>query len=214
MDCVNREKIDIIAREMAHTFIDKENEKILYKTAKLYKDVDTVDFKKFLKERLKDYFNNEKFAESVIKDSLLEFSNVNFDGILKFRMWRYKELITKISEEIYEEYLIRKQYDKIISLIKVIIKNSNSVVYHLNVDINEQRIYEIYDDNFNNITELCINEFLEEYNENLYTKTDFLLSTVLNLTPKVITIRNVDRINNTEFIETLRKIYEENLIIL
>ena len=214
LDCVNREKIDIRAKEIAKEFLDKENDKILIKAAKRYNNVDWKDFKLFLDERLKKYINKEELAVSVVKDNLIECPDADLDGIFKFRMWRYKELIEKISKEIYEDYLAVKQYEKIISLIKVIIKNSDPIVYHLNIEVNEYRVYEIYDDNFNNITSLCIDEFLEEYNEHSYTKNDFLLSTILNLTPKVITLRNADRIKSQEFIKTLKKIYEENLIIL
>ena len=46
----------------------------------------------------------------------------------------------------------------------------------------------------------------------VFNKNDFLINTVLNLTPEVITIHNHKRVENKEFIKTLKELYEDNLI--
>ena len=96
---------------------------------------------------------------------------------------------------------------------KVIIKNADPIVFHLHIEVNNKNFFEIYDDFYNDITGICVNEFVEEYKDSNYTASDFLISTVLNLTPKVITLYNSDRIKNKDFLNTLKKLYENNLII-
>ena len=50
-------------------------------------------------------------------------------------MWEYYELIERISEEIYIDYQNHKKYEKMISLMRLIIKNAEPVVFHLHIDI-------------------------------------------------------------------------------
>lgn len=210
---VSLNNIDEISKEISDYFLKYINDRIILKIILEYDVSDINDFKKFLENKISDYFNINDYIFSLVKENIKNFKKVNVDGFLKFRLWEYKDYLKRIIKEIYLEYLSFKKYEKMISLMKVIIKNADPVVFHLHIEVNDNNFFEIYDDFYNDITSICINEFIEEYKDYNYTANDFLISTVLNLTPKVITLYNSDRIKNKDFLNTLKKLYENNLII-
>ncbi len=210
---VSLSNIDKISNDISNYFLKNINDKILLKIALEYEVSDVNEFKNFLENKINDYFNINEYIPSLVRENLQNFKKVNIDGFLKFRLWEYTDYLRRISKEIYLEYLSCKKYEKMISLMKVIIKNAEPIVFHLHIELNNKNFYEIYDDFYNDITSICINEFVEEYKEYNFTANDFLISTVLNLTPKIITLYNSERIKNKDFLNTLKKLYENNLII-
>ena len=78
--------------------------------------------------------------------------------------------------------------------------------------VNKNNGYEIYDDLNNNITSFCINKFLEEYDYKYTNKDDFLFGTIINFAPEKITIHNYKNFPNKELLNTIEKVYGNNLI--
>ena len=210
---VSLSNIDDISNDITRYFLKNTNDEILYKIASEYEVSNVNDFKNFLEDKISDYCNLKEYIFSLVNENIKYFEKINIDGFLKFRLWKYTDYLRRISKEIYIEYLSFKKYEKMISLMKVIIKNADPIVFHLHIEVNNKNFFEIYDDFYNDITGICVNEFVEEYKDYNYTASDFLISTVLNLTPKVITLYNSDRIKNKDFLNTLKKLYENNLII-
>lgn len=210
---VSLSNIDEISNDISNYFFNNINDKIVLKILSRYNVSDINDFKIFFENKINDYFNIHDYIFSLIKENIKNYKKVNVEGFLKFRLWKYTEYLKYISKEIYLEYLSFLKYEKMISLMKVIIKNAEPIVFHLHIEVNNKNFFEIYDDYYNDITSICVNEFVEEYKEYNFTANDFLISTVLNLTPKIITLYNSDRIKNKDFLNTLKKLYENNLII-
>lgn len=179
---------------------------------KINKD-EIPEFYDFLKSKIDDYLDRRKTVSGIIEKYLNSCKTVNVDGLFNFRLGEYYNIISNIIDEIYEDFQTHMEYDKFISLMKVLIKNGVSIVNHLHIEISYTYKYVIYDDYYNDITEICINEFLEEFKYKYLNKDDFLLSTVLSFSPKIITIHHSDRFLNKELLETLKNIYGENLII-
>lgn len=210
LQTIVKNNIDDLAKKLTEDFFSNYEDKILCKISSCYEEPEK--FKEFLKIKSEDYFNKNEFVFNTIKENLTCFSLIDREGFLIFRMWKYKEYLTNISKEVYTDYLSFIQYEKMISLMKVIIKNSEPIVFNLHIDINKNKFYEIYDDHYNDITYICLKNFVEEYSEYQFNKNDFLLNTILNLSPKIITLHNCKRVENNEFIKTLKKLYEDNLI--
>ena len=97
---------------------------------------------------------------------------------------------------------------------KVVLKNSEPIIYHLHIDVSKDNFIELYDDYFNDITGVCAKEFYKEYGEIEYSEYDFLLCSILNLTPQIITFHNSGKLKSKDFLKTLDKLYGKNVILL
>ncbi|MBR4892853.1 MAG: hypothetical protein IKZ35_02600 [Clostridia bacterium] len=210
---ITKKNIDKVSTTLTNKFLNEIDKSYISKVSKVYEVENKKDFFEFVNIKLDEYLVRKDFIFNLIKDNLKDFNKIDDKGFLNFRMWKYKDFLNKVLNEIYLTYLEKIHYEKLLSLIGVILKNSNPIVYHLHIDINKKSLYEFYDDYFNDITNICITEFIKEYGEYDFLYNDILFSAILNLTPKIITFHHTKRLKNKELLNTLKKLYGENLII-
>ena len=122
------------------------------------------------------------------------------------------EDIANICEDALEEYLIDKDYDEFISVLRYFINVQETKIDTLKVYIRKDNSFILYDKNDNIIEnendEELINMFIKE---NLNYE-DFLISTLLSLCPNHIIIYDSLQTNSSrEIIDTIKAIFEEKV---
>ena len=120
--------------------------------------------------------------------------------------------IANICEDALEEYLIEKDYDEFISVLRYFINVQETKIDTLKVYIRKDNSFILYDKNDNIIEnendEELINMFIKE---NLNYE-DFLISTLLSLFPNHIIIYDSLQTNSSrEIIDTIKAIFEEKV---
>jgi putative sporulation protein YtxC len=120
--------------------------------------------------------------------------------------------ISNICEDALEEYLIEKDYDEFISVLRYFINVQETKIDILKVYIRKDNSFILYDKNDNIIEnendEELINMFIKE---NLNYE-DFLISTLLSLCPNHIIIYDSLKTNSSrEIIDTIKAIFEEKV---
>jgi len=170
------------------------------------------DFKKYFYTNVKNYLNRKLRVYDIILSYLKTCNYVNFDGFIKFRLKEYYKLLENIIYEIKEEYISKKEYEEFIYLIKTLIDSQTSIVSNLNILADKNGKYQVFDDYFNNITEICLNEFIEEFDFSSINKEDFIFSTIISLSPETITFHKYARVDNNELIKTIFNIYGDKVI--
>lgn len=205
--------ICIASNLLAEYVINNVDDSII--TEFIKKEIDAAqvrDFKEYFYTNVKDYLNRKLRVYDIILGYLKNCSYVNFDGFIKFRLKEYYKLLENIISEIKEDYIAKREYEAFIYLIKELIASQTSIVCNLNILADKNGRYQVFDDYFNNITEICVNEFIDEFDFSSINKDDFLFSTIISLAPETITFHKCNRIENSELIKTISSIYGKNVI--
>lgn len=154
--------------------------------------------------------------EAIIRESLLHRviqcigndNYINIDGFVKFRMKELLGYISNIVDIAIEEYVMKKDHDEFINVLKYFIEVQNGKIDILKIYINKDDSFLLCDENDkpieNENDEELINMFVKE---NLNYE-DFLISTLLSLCPKEILIYNWSRSKSSkEILETIKSIF-------
>lgn len=140
--------------------------------------------------------------KKAIDDYFAENKKCNLDGFITFRLYKYKDLISKATQEITCEYVVNKEYLEYINVLReyISLEVPQSDMVHLIYNTN----IKILLDNSHNIITNASNSkvYLSDIT---FSSNDFLLHSLLTLLPKKIVIHIDDE--NDEFINFLSSIF-------
>lgn len=132
------------------------------------------------------------------------------DGFVNFRLFEYYSLIEECVDVAVNKFIIDKEYKEFIELLRGYIKSQNPrtdtihVIYSNSEPIimDEKQNILVYENQF---------EHPKYLSDITFSSKDYCLNTLLNLLPKKIIVHLL--IDEDEFIETLRLIFENRLVI-
>ena len=146
-----------------------------------------------------------------IKILLEENSEINIDGFVRFRMKELREYIDSIVSHIIETFMVEKEYQEFVKLLKYFVDIQESKIDEVNIIINKSSIYVIKDEKGEDI----FVEFVKELTDNnieLDTKMeDIIISGLITNSPKLVRIHGKENCSNKEFIETVEKVFENRI---
>lgn len=161
----------------------------------------------------------EPFIRYTVKnrvyDHILNNDYLNIDGFVKFRMKEFIKYISAIGDIALEEYLIKKDQDEFISVLKYFINIQEEKIDLLRVHIMNDNSFILYDGYGNKIENIDDEEIINMVLKENLNYEDFLISTLLTLCPKKIEI--LDSLNNnssSETIETIKSIFGDRVSIV
>lgn len=178
-----------------------------FSTLEKQKILDTT--KAILNTSPKDILFRRKIISMALKNYLKENQILILDGFINFRL---KEYLTKLDESVdisVDKFIIEKEYDEFISLLKLYInsKESETKLLHL-IYKNQNSI--ILDENKQKIN-ISDHIFDAQYLSDIsFSSNDFALNTILNIVPQKLCIHLVKSLED-EFINTLKLIFEERI---
>ena len=208
---VKKGELGIISNLLAEYIIDNIDDDVITKMINI-NSCELIRFKKYFYVKIKEYMNRKLNLYDIIINNLKNTEYINFDGFVRFRLKDYYNIIENTIKEIQKEYEKEIEYERFLFLIKELILSQVTIVKHLHVIADRYRKYQIFDEYFNNITEICINDFLEEFDFKYINKDDFLFSTVITLAPEFITFHCFEETGGNKVIEAFKRIYGKNLI--
>ncbi|MGL6107287.1 putative sporulation protein YtxC [Romboutsia sp.] len=143
---------------------------------------------------------------------ILNNDYINIEGFVKFRMKELGKYISDVVDVALEEYLIKKDQDEFISVLKYFIEIQEEKLDLLKVHIKEDNSFILYDKNNNKIDNIDDEEIINMVIQENLNYEDFLISTLLTLCPKKIEI--LDDLNNNcsmEIIDTIKSIFGDRV---
>ncbi|WP_195940535.1 putative sporulation protein YtxC [Romboutsia sp. 1001713B170131_170501_G6] len=154
----------------------------------------------------------EPFIEESIRQKLLDYikSNdyINLDGFVNFRMKNFKKYISAVTDRAVEEYIIKKDQDEFIKVLKYFIEIQDDKIDLVKVHIKDEDTFLLYDKNGNIINGMNNEDIVNMVIEENLNSEDFLISTLLSLCPKKIEILDTLKNNiSKEIIETIKSIF-------
>lgn len=145
-----------------------------------------------------------------IKTYIYQNNRIVLEGVINFRIKKYISLLDEIVDMGVNQYIIEKEYNEFINLLKNYISNAPSEI---------QRLHLIYSngesillDDEKNMISVSDNIFNAKYLSDIsFSSNDFALNTLLSLVPEKLEIHIIDI--EDEFIDTLKKIFENRVTI-
>ncbi len=192
---------DVILKEHIHKsygIIYKENENDIYEKSKeIFADKEVL-IRESIFYNLNNYISNN--------------NHIDIDGFVKFRMKDLISYIYNICDIALEEYLIKRDYDEFINVLRYFTKVQESKIDTLKVYIRKDSSFILYDKNNNIIHNENDEELMNMFIKENLNYEDFLISTLLSLCPKHIKIYDSLKTNSSrEVIETIKSIFQENV---
>jgi putative sporulation protein YtxC len=146
-----------------------------------------------LRGSLQHYFAENKF--------------MNFQGFCAFRTGEYQEILRRVADELASDYYTRREYDEYIGLLRYFVQTTGDRPETASVIVCENGKYQIFDEEENDITMVCFEDFREEIDEAEILFDDLLLSVLVTLAPRAITVYGRENIKNRELFATLGAVF-------
>ena len=149
-----------------------------------------------------DYFYFEEYEKKIIIQNCCEIIESS----------EYEQ-ISKEKEYIHEavlQYIIEKEYNEFISLLRMYINSKKSNIKNLHLIYGKSELT-ILDEN-KNIVPLCKEIYNAKFlSDIIFSENDYALNTLLTLLPQRIEIHLLD--SEDEFIKTVKLIFEDRVYI-
>ncbi|WP_346888737.1 putative sporulation protein YtxC [Clostridium sp. UBA1056] len=213
---------NILYGVITNEFLEKKVSKHLVETYNFlnYKDISIIKdtIFKVLKEEIPIddtviYFMNKKnnILNKII--ACIEDGNeINIKGFIDFRVKELMIDIYIIVEKIVENYMIEKEYNEFISLLKYFIEVQESKVEKVDLYIGRRGDSYILKDEFgNDMMETLLNDLCENKNILEVSQDDLVISGLITMSPKTIVIHSASRCKNKELINTIEKVFEDRV---
>ncbi|WP_017414708.1 putative sporulation protein YtxC [Clostridium tunisiense] len=158
------------------------------------------------------YFMNRKnnVIEKIVQ-CLEENNEVNVQGLLTFRMKDFKEDLESIVEKVVEKYMVEKEYNEFIKLLKYFVEVQESKLQEVHIMIDEKGDYIVKDEFGNDILNNIIDELYETKYTAKVTSEDLIISGLITTAPQRVIIHSVHNCINKELIETIKNVFENRV---
>lgn len=163
-----------------------------------------------------NYFYSMNLKDKItcrILEYISENTVIVLEGFLRFRL---KDLVDEIEEfvdKVVEEYLIEREYNEFIKLLKYFVEMQESRMEVVNIIVSSDGSYYMYDDSLNDITGEFLKDLINEGMNGEVSYDDLLISSLITNAPKRIIIHNSSEIKNKEIIETIKSVFTDRVKI-
>lgn len=143
-----------------------------------------------------------------------ESSNkVILDGFVNFRLKDYIKDLEEIVDKAVDEFLTEREYKEFIRLLRyfVDIQEPKFNVIHVLAGYDDK--YILLDENKKEITNECIQEFMNDIPEGEINYDDLLVSSLITMAPKKVVIHGANSFRNKELLETIKNVFWGKAII-
>ncbi len=208
--------VNVLAEYMIERYETKLLKRILEED---YSDLSSLKKRELLKNisRFTDdpefgYEARKRAIALSVYDYLKEDRTMLIDGFVSFRLKEYELLLYKMTERFIEQYTAQKEYEEFIGLLKYFVNVQSVRPEMVQICVKEKEGYRILNESGTDITEKCFADFLEgEFLLTEETYDDLLISILITLAPKNITVHGSENIKNKELFKTIKSVFAGNI---
>ncbi|MGH4118581.1 putative sporulation protein YtxC [Clostridium sp.] len=153
------------------------------------------------------YMNRKNIVIDKITNCIEENNEINIRGFLTFRAKALRLDLECVVDKVVEEYMIEKEYDEFINLLKYFVEVQESKVDEVNIIIGKNGEYYLRDIEGNDLMENMIMELPGVKFDSEENQEELIISTIITNAPKKIIIHCVDHCKNKELIQTINKVF-------
>lgn len=186
-------------------YFNKSEKQAVYELAKksfsnIYSEGETIE-QSLIQTKLYDYFVEEQTDTIVL------------EGFIQFRLMNSFEELEWIVDSAVDEFMIKKEYENFISMLKQFVNAQVPVIRLIHICPQLDGRYELYDENFETLTDSQILGLDPDILESFVNDDDLLLSALISIAPKKIWIHNLQCFANRQLYDTIQKVFPERVSI-
>jgi putative sporulation protein YtxC len=158
------------------------------------------------------YFRNRKnsILEKII-ECVEENKEINIKGFITFRMKEFKEDLEGIIDKVVEKYMVEKEYNEFINLLKYFVEIQDSKIEKVNIIVQKDGSYIFMDGDGKDIMNLLLSELSEAKYNGAVSMDDLLISGLITNAPRRLTIHGEENCINREIIDTIKNVFGDRV---
>ncbi|NJD02437.1 MAG: putative sporulation protein YtxC [Ruminiclostridium sp.] len=188
-------------------FNSNEKKEILNKSLTIIKNEDKNFFnnlfqirrKNVIVRRLMDYFENS--------------NNIILDGFVNFRLKEYMGDLEDVVDKGVDDFLMDREYREFIRLLRYFVDIQEPKLNTVHVIVGFDNKYTLLDETKREITNECIQEYVNEIAEGEINYDDLLVSSLITFAPRRIIIHCTGQFRNKELMETIKNVFLGRVLI-
>lgn len=159
------------------------------------------------------YMNLKNNIVQKIKQCIEENKEMNIEGFMRFRMKDIEGDIELVIDKVVEHYMVDKEYNEFIKLLKYFVEIQESKMEEVNIIINSKGDYVLLDENRVDVSTQMTNEFSDTKYSGMVGMDDMLISGLITNCPKRVIIHHEENCINKEVLQTIKCVFEERVFI-
>ena len=140
-----------------------------------------------------------------------ENNEINISGFLTFRTKDLNGDLESIADKVVEEYMVEKEYNEFIKLLKYFVDVQDSKVDEVNILIEKNGNYYLRDEAGNDLVENMMVELPDVKFDSIENQEELIISIIISSAPKKVIIHCVQHCKNKELIETISKVFTDKV---
>lgn len=216
-----------VANALADYIIRQYEEKLISRIINSnYCYFNSAERNEILKQALKIIRNDERTffntlllirRRNVIVRKLLDYfessDNIILDGFVNFRLKDYTKDLEEIVDKAVDEFLMEREYKEFIRLLRYFVDIQDPKFDTVHVVAGFDGKYNLFDENKREITNECVQEFINEISGGDINYDDLLVSSLITLAPQNIRIHCASQFKNAKLLETIKNVFSEKVFM-
>jgi putative sporulation protein YtxC len=154
---------------------------------------------------------------NVIVRKLLDYfessNSLILDGFVNFRLKDYMKDLEEVVDKAVDDFLMEREYREFIRLLRYFVEIQDPKFEVIHVIVGYDNKYTLLDESHREITNECIQEFVNEIAEGEINYDDLLVSSLITLAPRKIVIHSTGQFRNKELFETIKNVFSGKVIL-
>lgn len=217
----------LVSNALADYIIRQYEEKLIGRIINSnYCYFNAVEKKEILNKAIKIVRNDDKSfintlfqirRRNVIVRKLLDYfestDSLILDGFVNFRLKDYMKELEEIVDKAVDDFLMEREYREFIRLLRYFVDIQEPKFNTIHVIVGFDDKYILLDENKREITNECIQEFVNEIPEGEINYDDLLVSSLITFAPRKIIIHCTGQIKNKELLETIKNVFSGKVFL-
>jgi len=154
---------------------------------------------------------------NVIVRKLAEYfensDNLILEGFINFRLKEYMKDLEEIVDKAVDDFLMEREYREFIRLLRYFVDIQNPKFEVIHVIASYDGSYVLFDETGREITNECIQEFVNEISEGEINYDDLLVSSLITFAPRKVIIHCKGQMRNKELFETINNVFSGRVYV-
>ena len=129
------------------------------------------------------------------------------EGFIRFRLKDFKHELEEAVDRAVDDLLIEKEYSEFIKLLRYFVEIQEPKVEEIHVVMGDDNKYVLLDSRLRIINNDLLEDLAKEISHKEISHDDLLISSLITIAPKKITIHESDKIQNKELLNTINNVF-------
>lgn len=147
-----------------------------------------------------------------LKEYLEDNSYLNIDGFVRFRLSDYLMELDQALEEAIDEYLLEREYDEFIRLLRYFIEVQEPRVDEVHVVLGPGGGFQLYDNEDRSLNGEFVDGFVVDMPESDLNYEDLLISALITIAPRKVVLHGADKTRNVNAVNMIQSVFGERVI--